>query len=440
MDPPKVRLELRKSGKKRKQPHVIAFGTEQDPGKTARTKNTNEQQPPLVIPVVPNSTPKFVTSIVEEDERAAAALMEATMEHPKDRGDAAMMPIRSSSTTADNNDDQLYKHELEQLPQELAETDDAYDRVPIADFGAALLRGMGWQGEETAADQADTTKLPRPHRLGLGAVPKPMNEITHRPLRPDEYEKRKKQRQQHQEYQAQHETKRLADPQQTLQDGSIVYLADASSVRARIVQLRGVPGLNRIRVSYERDRNVTSIQKSQIDRLVPRQELLQHPFEDPMPDTTSSTHPAEVHSSSIDNDEKQYKKKTSKKSNERSPGNDPEDWLIPHIRVRIITKKLGKSHYKAKGLVVDVTTKGATLQMPDGSLLDRVPTKYVETALPKVGGSCIIVGRKHWQTKGRLLERSSHKAIIQENENGTALTVHLDDLAEWCGSEEETNF
>lgn len=47
-----------------------------------------------------------------------------------------------------------------------------YDDVPIEDFGAALLRGMGWQGEEATITSGASKELPnkpRPARLGLGA-------------------------------------------------------------------------------------------------------------------------------------------------------------------------------------------------------------------------------------------------------------------------------
>ncbi|KAJ2451414.1 hypothetical protein EV183_003640 [Coemansia sp. RSA 2336] len=47
--------------------------------------------------------------------------------------------------------------------------DDAYDRVPIEEFGAAMLRGMGWKGDDSKPSTEDTK--PRPSLLGLGATP-----------------------------------------------------------------------------------------------------------------------------------------------------------------------------------------------------------------------------------------------------------------------------
>lgn len=47
-----------------------------------------------------------------------------------------------------------------------------YDAMPVEEFGAALLRGMGWNGEPRGAKQKEVRR--RPNRLGLGA--KELNE------------------------------------------------------------------------------------------------------------------------------------------------------------------------------------------------------------------------------------------------------------------------
>jgi G patch domain/KOW motif-containing protein len=103
----------------------------------------------------------------------------------------------------------------------------------------------------------------------------------------------------------------------------------------------------------------------------------------------------------------------------------------------VVTKKLSSRQYKQKGLVLDVTHGGAcaTLQMSDGQLLDHVPERYLETALPKVGGSAIVLTGEHRLSKGRLLERSSDcgTGVIQVFDDMNVLKLSLDDIAEWCG-------
>jgi len=66
-----------------------------------------------------------------------------------------------------------------------------------------------------------------------------------------------------------------------------------------------------------------------------------------------------------------------------------------------------------------------------------VPERYLETALPKVGGNAIVLGGAAHQrySKGRLLERDSSRgrAAVQLFEDMNILTLSLDDIAEWCG-------
>ena len=118
-------------------------------------------------------------------------------------------------------------------------------------------------------------------------------------------------------------------------------------------------------------------------------------------------------------------------------------WLIPSIRVRLISNKMPKYHLQ-KGVVQDVlratdskSSSGpkAILLMDDGQVLDKVPERYLETALPKTGGNVIIlegVDDVRWK-KGRLLERSSTKCLIQLEEDLEVVNVSLDNVAEWCG-------
>lgn len=121
-------------------------------------------------------------------------------------------------------------------------------------------------------------------------------------------------------------------------------------------------------------------------------------------------------------------------------------WLIPNIRVRLISKKMPK-FYLQKGVVQDVLRSSsrdhgdgapkATLLMDSGQVLDKVPERYLETALPKTGGNVIILeGTEHVRWKmGRLLERSPKDGhgIIQLEEDLDVVKVSLDSIAEWCG-------
>ncbi len=121
-------------------------------------------------------------------------------------------------------------------------------------------------------------------------------------------------------------------------------------------------------------------------------------------------------------------------------------WLVPNIRVRVISEKLPK-YYLKKGIVQDVLrlpsrdhgdcSSKATLLMDCGQVLDKVPERYLETALPKTGGNVIILEGTddvRWKI-GRLLERSSKdgQGAVQLEEDLDVVRVSLDCIAEWCG-------
>ncbi|RHY08386.1 hypothetical protein DYB28_001276 [Aphanomyces astaci] len=68
-----------------------------------------------------------------------------------------------------------FKHDLSMRPDELDIHSDAFDAVPIEEFGAALLRGMGWTGKDRVEPTGSKVQM-RHYRLGLGATPKPVIE------------------------------------------------------------------------------------------------------------------------------------------------------------------------------------------------------------------------------------------------------------------------
>lgn len=83
-------------------------------------------------------------------------------------------------------EDAKFKHDLGYRAEDVSARSMAYVDVPVHEFGAALLRGMGWAGpggnEEGAGGRGTVADLvkdvePRHHRLGLGAQPKPPEEV-----------------------------------------------------------------------------------------------------------------------------------------------------------------------------------------------------------------------------------------------------------------------
>ena len=105
----------------------------------------------------------------DEDKRALRAILAGVNGTTHDGPGIDVIPMSVSEADA-------YKQDVEELPNPA--TLDDYERVPVSQFGAALLRGMGWK-EGTAATRQPGKGLvepylpaARPALLGIGAKEK----------------------------------------------------------------------------------------------------------------------------------------------------------------------------------------------------------------------------------------------------------------------------
>ena len=458
-----------------------------------------ERTSPLVIPLTQPTTGPL-DKLKQEDAAAAQALMDSAAHHYEtlqntNKGDTnfsangnLFIPVAQKHAVSrkpkqqqqqEETDAQQLQRDLQTRAPDVTVDSSVYTNIPIAEFGAALLRGMGWKGNDNGDEKKEENSvcMPRPHRLGLGATPT-LPELSARNngkmKRPDQVQREERLKQQHEEYQAKRDEQIRLDKQKTLQIGSIVRI-DAK--RAKMVQLLGVPGLNQVLVQYEgRDTTNTTFVKKGSVVLVSRDELEKCPYQEATPkqesfkvkreqengrkrikreeDDDESDKQHHGRRDADDNRQRRHDYDRSRDDSSRKLRNDHhreakkrrthesehaavEHWLIPNIRVRVVTKKLSSRQYKQKGLVLDVTHGGAyaTLQMSDGQILDRVPERYLETALPKVGGNAIILTGNHGLEKGKLLERNSDsgQGVVQVFEDMNVVKLSLDDMAEWCG-------
>jgi len=476
-----VAFSLAKKKKKKTQQSALqdfAAAAEDDDGATLKQARTS----PLVIPLT-QATTGPLAKLKQEDAAAAQALMDSAAQHFESQQHSdgtnfsadGSFKIESSQNTFERTDKKEEMNDAQQLQQDLQNRADdvpvdssVYHETPIAEFGAALLRGMGWKGNDSSNNKTDTDmSMPRPHRLGLGATPK-LPDPSKRMRRPDQVKRDERLQKQQQEYQAKRQEQVRLDKQLTLQIDSIVAV---NGKRARMVQMMGVPGLNRVFVQFEGQTDSTLVKKGDVI-LVTRDELEERPEEKKASQEQFKKEDGigeynrgerkrskqEENGSGQDRDRDKRRRrededrrrrndrdysshrqndKHREKKRQRSESEDAQHWLIPNIRVRVVTKKLSSRQYKQKGLVLDVTHGGAyaTLQMSDGQILDRVPERYLETALPKVGGNAIVLTGTHRLQKGKLLERSSEtgKGVIQVFEDMNVVKLSLDDMAEWCG-------
>ncbi|KAK1225303.1 DNA primase large subunit Spp2 [Marasmius sp. AFHP31] len=101
-----------------------------------------------------------------EDQRALRAILSGV----NGEEEASDLTIPTISTPMSEGD--AYKQDVDELPD--SATLDDYGRVPVAQFGAALLRGMGWKEGTAASRKGKGIVEPyipesRPALLGIGA-------------------------------------------------------------------------------------------------------------------------------------------------------------------------------------------------------------------------------------------------------------------------------
>lgn len=135
----------------------------------------------LVIPMDAGSAsaPEKKTSTPEDEAREAAKhrLFNFEAARAKNEGSAPQAPILRQNVVPGmdelNDVNEKYRHDVSLRPDALDVHSDAYERIPIEDFGAALLRGMGWKGNVEEESKDGNEPKPRHKLLGLGATMRP---------------------------------------------------------------------------------------------------------------------------------------------------------------------------------------------------------------------------------------------------------------------------
>jgi G patch domain/KOW motif-containing protein len=383
---------------------------------------------------------------------------------------------------ADVKDERLRFHkDVEQRP----ELDDAqYRQVRIEDFGAAMLRGMGWKDDAPtredgkAAPRAFVTEA-RPAQLGLGAMPKP-------------------------ELRDQVRAKSSSSSSAWLCDDAVVrVIAGRHEGEVAVVkQADGVPGLNNVvlyldpgadagllaalpEVMVSRSavqlvggsgagllpEGAALLRRVQHERAAARaaaeaaeRSLRPAPEAAPAADSGSEDsgsgrdrHP----SKKSRKEEKKRRKKEQKRktkhhkrshsdsscSDERHGiGSRTACWLRAGIRVRVVSRSLGAgAHYAHKGVVQDILDARrctCLLVLGEGSqrvTLEGVAQSQLETALPKSGGTVAVLAGPRKGELATLMERDAEagRATVQMRDDMAVLRLAFDEVAEYCFAAED---
>lgn len=288
----------------------------------------------------------------------------------------------------------------------------AYNSVPVEEFGAALLRGMGWTGATTDEQKSSYKEIqPRKKGLGLGAS------IA--------------------------DTKTTGNRRQRQLEVNDIVRTEVSGhiCRALIVQSSGVPGLNKVRIQCEKDGRIVDVDRGSI-ALVSTQELEDRPFVAPLIKEKPYSHQKdmgerretdvvlEAAKSSIPQNSHHQSV-----SREADSGHDSRrgGWLFHGIRVKIVSKKVGGSAlYLQKGVVEDIPLPGLALVKcgANGQVVE-VKEKYLETVLPRKGEECMVLSGPHRGQRATLVERNDAKshASVQLSESYEIISIDYDSVA-----------
>lgn len=90
------------------------------------------------------------------------------------------------------------------------------------------------------------------------------------------------------------------------------------------------------------------------------------------------------------------------------------------------------SLYLQKGAVIDIPTPGlATLRLDSGSYINEMKEKHLETVLPKIGESCILLIGPHKGQIANLVEKQKEKevVIVELVDDLTILQMSMDAVA-----------
>ena len=104
---------------------------------------------------------EIVERVKTEDEMALDALLGKSS---KPKGPDLVIKSGPDTTYTADTEGDAYHRAIAAAPD--VSTLEDYERVPVEDFGAALLRGMGWKGEKVAQPKEGKRRL---NLLGLGA-------------------------------------------------------------------------------------------------------------------------------------------------------------------------------------------------------------------------------------------------------------------------------
>ena len=403
-----------------------------------------ETKTDLVIPLKDvkskDSTTERITTISFESEKESVVVNEAT----KKKSWGLQVPERKKPTNfnAESSSDLPLllknrvigladcKSETEKLAKDLKSRPDepskeSYNKIPVEEFGAAMLRGMGWTGPDSSTVNV-IKYVPRPERLGLGA-----SEVTDA----SELKQRKPVEQSLGIEMSKEEERKLIGVQKQkrkpmeIPRANVMGIDEVVSKRlkidveigSRVIVVGGEhSGLKGYVKAESKDTKfwIIELEINGRDTMIMKSNVKRH-------DPTSK------HQLSSD-----------------SPYTNENDllWTCSGLKVKIKSKSFenGK-YYNFKGVILDVNPdKTCTIKLIDTTLtvIHRVPQRTLETCLPRdIDPARPTVkylkrdrGEEYFQAPFRVLQFDDDRgrAVIQaEDDFQFIFEAHYDDICEY---------
>ncbi|KAJ3298003.1 hypothetical protein HK104_011298 [Borealophlyctis nickersoniae] len=356
-----------------------------------------------------------------EEEAMAAVLAEAAGGNGEDDTKLKLLPILAQNAVPGlgrlEDEAEKYRHDVKLRPEEATLED--YERVPIEEFGQALLRGMGWEtgkpvGKNPNGLVEPIMNKPRPHLLGLGATPAPPEKKEKKYIKPGEKREPdttldvpKKPSKDDLPRSKQQSPNRKEDKRgkEVLRPGVVVRITAGSNkgCEGMIVEVKERSSGTVAKVKLNKSDEIARVW---LDELKP----LGH----------------KIKSEAANGSSRNGSSSLARRS-----------WLRPHIRLRIVSKSFkGGRFYNKKCVVQDVVTMGECIaRLESGDILEGLMEKHVETYIPNVDKTIIVVQHQDRELvgqTGRLKEKDSGKerAAVQMDHSLDYHTFSYDEICE----------
>jgi len=292
------------------------------------------------------------------------------------------------------SDRERFELNMAARPAELDPNDDAFDKVPIEEFGMAMLRGMGYR-EDVGVGKGDNARTVQPYLLegrpallGLGAKPKP------------------------------------GDANPRSQRGR-AYIAIGSLVRIQsgaygvVTQTDGVPGLECVRVHAllpGADRCT--------ELVVSRKTLALEGDPTALPDG----HPGRAAILAHEREAKtaSHQPQPAAAAAAAAAAEDALLWLRKGLVVKVVDEHHAQFKQKCEVVAVAAAVRTCKLRASDGSLHGGVPQHSVQTVVPKAGGAVVVVQASAGARAGEAgvveeLDKKQQRALIRLGERAVWL-------------------